>query len=118
MKYHVSPAKSNVPGLLGGVFKYSLAVAFIAVSFLSFGQSPEVRKAFRLIDIEQPSKGIAALEQLAGSSPNSNHLYYLGLAQLRMGDKDKALATFEKGIAANDKDGLNYAGKGHVRIIE
>jgi tetratricopeptide (TPR) repeat protein len=42
----------------------------------------------------------------------------LGLAQLRAGQKDKALANFEKGIAANEKDGLNYAGKAHVRLVE
>jgi tetratricopeptide (TPR) repeat protein len=89
------------------------------ISLTTYGQSPEVRKAYRLIDIEQPSKGMAALEQLVSADPNnSNNLYYLGLAQLRMGDKDKALANFEKGIAANEKDGLNYAGKGHVRLVE
>jgi tetratricopeptide (TPR) repeat protein len=49
---------------------------------------------------------------------NSTNLYYLGLAYIRTGNKDKALAAFEKGIAANEKDGLNYAGKGHVRLLE
>ena len=96
-------------------FKVALAVVFVALSSFSFGQSPEVRQAFRLIDIEQPSKGIAALEKLATSSTNQ---YYLGLGYLRTGQKDKALAAFEKGISMSDKDGLNYAGKGHVKLLD
>lgn len=95
---------------------FMFALLFMAAT--TNAQNPEVRKAFRLIDIEQPSKGLAALEQMANATPSSYNLYYLGLAQVRLGQKDKALATFEKGIAANDKDGLNYAGKGHVRLLE
>lgn len=96
----------------------ALIFAMLFIAATTNAQNPEVRKAFRLIDIEQPSKGLAALEQLASATPNSYNLYYLGLAQLRLGQKDKALANFEKGIAANEKDGLNYAGKAHVRLLE
>jgi tetratricopeptide (TPR) repeat protein len=99
----------------------SLAIVFFLTAFstVSFAQAPEVRKAFRLIDIEQPSKGLAAMEQLVNANPtNSNYLYYLGLAQLKTGAKDKALATFEKGITTNEKDALNYAGKGHVKMLD
>jgi len=114
MKYSRGP-ESTQSGLSGRFMKVALAFAFVAISFVSFGQSPEVRQAFRLIDIEQPSKGIAALEKIANNSTNQ---YYLGLAYMRTGNKDKALAAFEKGILANDKDALNYAGKGHVRLHE
>lgn len=117
-----SPAKGLFSGLSERTSPFVvvlLTMLFLTVSTLSFGQSPEIKKALRYIDIEQPSKGLSALEQMVNSNPNnSNFLYYLGLAQLRTGAKDKALATFEKGIAANDKDGLNYAGKGHVRLLE
>src|SRR5687768_5632611 len=83
----------------------------MVITIYSHAQSPEIKKALRYIDIEQPSKGLSALEQLVSANPNnSNYLYYLGLAQLRTGAKDKALASFEKGIAAEEKDGLNYAG--------
>jgi tetratricopeptide (TPR) repeat protein len=119
--HYVSPENSLQSGL---ALKKTRAAVLMTVFFLissvaAFAQSPEIRKAFRFIDIEQPSKGLAALEQLVNANPtNSNYLYYLGLAQLRTGAKDKALATFEKGIAANEKDGLNYAGKGYVRLLE
>jgi tetratricopeptide (TPR) repeat protein len=117
MKYQMKPGKTTTSGLSSvGLLKTAALLVLLAASSLSFGQSPEVRAAFRLIDIEQPSKGIAALEQLAGSS--STNQYYLGLAHLRLGNKEKALAAFEKGISMNEKDALNYAGKGHVKLIE
>jgi tetratricopeptide (TPR) repeat protein len=117
MKYQVSPEQRFNSGLSGkGVLKGVLAIAFMTISVLTFGQSPEIRKAFRLIDIEQPSKGISALEQQAGS--NAANQYYLGLAYLRTGNKEKALAAFEKGISLDEKNGLNYAGKGYVKILD
>lgn len=120
MKDHVNPVIQGNSGLKG---KASGVVSMLIIMLLSaittFGQSPEVRKAFRLIDIEQPTKGLAALEQLVQSNPeNASYLYYLGLAQIRTGAKDKALANFEKGISLEPKEGLCYAGKGHVRLLE
>lgn len=111
-----SPENNLSSGLFPRMKRFFAVAAMVSVLAVSAqAQSPEVRKALRHFDIEQPSKGMAALEAL---SPTSSNLYYLGVAQLRAGQKDKALATFEKGIAANDKDGLNYAGKGHVRLVE
>jgi tetratricopeptide (TPR) repeat protein len=117
MKYTVRPGKPKYSGF--GKSRFSqlvLAVALMAIATFSFGQSPEVRQAFRLIDIEQTSKGVAALEKIGGASAENQ--YYLGLGYLRTGDKDKALAAFEKGISMDDKNGLNYAGKGHVKMVE
>jgi tetratricopeptide (TPR) repeat protein len=121
MKYQMRPeknTKSGPFGRTGSLLTVLLAIAFVAMSSLSYGQSPEIRKALRLIDIEQPSKGIAALEQIASSGSSSSNQYYLGLGYLRTGNKDKALAAFEKGISINEKDGLNYAGKGQVKLLE
>jgi tetratricopeptide (TPR) repeat protein len=119
--HYVSPDENLTSGLAltKSCSAALMTILFVAASLMTYAQSPEVRKAFRFIDIEQPSKGLAALEQLVNANPtNSNYLYYLGLAQLRTGAKDKALATFEKGISASEKDGLNYAGKGYVRLLE
>lgn len=119
--HHVSPEKKP-SGLFISTKRLLvmvMAALFLAVSANTFAQSPDVRKAFRFIDIEQPSKGLSALEQLVSANPdNADYLYYLGLAQLRTGAKDKALASFEKGLSKDEKSGLNYAGKGHVRLLE
>src|SRR5690606_12862684 len=79
-------------------------------------QSPEIRKAFRYHEIEQPSKMIPALEQATQASPEQ--LYYLGIGYIIAGDLNKALATFEKGISNDSKDPLPVAGKGQVKILQ
>jgi hypothetical protein len=122
MKYQLRPEKTFKSGPFGktrSLLTTVFAIVFVTMASFSFGQAPEVRAALRLIDIEQPTKGIAELERLAPSS--SQNQYYLGLGYLRSGNKDnnwnkdKALAAFEKGISMNEKDGLNYAGKGQVK---
>lgn len=115
----MSPEKLKTSGLFvkpNGFSRVMLALVFIAFSSFTFAQSPEIRNALRLIDIEQPSKGISELEKLADKS--SSNQYYLGLGYLRTGNKEKALQAFDKGISMNEKDGLNHAGKGHVKMLE
>lgn len=102
------------------LFSRTMSALFVALLFMAsttaFSQSPEVRKAFRYYEIEQPSKMIPALEQAAQANPEN--LYYLGVGYIMMGDLDKALATFEKGIRNEDKDPLPVAGKGHVLLLQ
>jgi tetratricopeptide (TPR) repeat protein len=118
MKHLFSPEKHVGSGLSYGkntrLVPALMTIALVLVSSFTFAQSPEVRKAYRLIDIEQPSKGISALEQLANG--NAANTYYLGIGYMRTGDTTKALSTFEKGIGMEEKNGLNYAGKGHVLL--
>jgi tetratricopeptide (TPR) repeat protein len=94
-----------------------LTATVVLACFFAFasGQPLEVKQAFHLIDIEQPSKGIASLQKIANSAANQ---YYLGLAYMRTGDKEKALAAFEKGIPMDEKNFLNMVGKGHVKFSE
>ncbi|MEO5601562.1 MAG: tetratricopeptide repeat protein, partial [Cyclobacteriaceae bacterium] len=114
MNYQGSPDQRMSSGLFGKTMS-TLAIALLFLANSTFAQSPEIRKAFRLIDIEQPSKGMAALEQAAKAPEN---LYYLGLGYIQTGDLEKAMTTFEKGASANDKDPLNIAGKGHVKLLQ
>lgn len=95
--------------------KVIFTLILICLSAHAFSQSPEIKQAFRLIDIEQPSKGISSLEKIVS---NATDQYYLGLAYLRTNNKEKALAAFEKGISMDDKVALNHVGKGHVRLTE
>jgi tetratricopeptide (TPR) repeat protein len=92
-----------------------LALLFMA-SNTTFAQTPEIRKAFRYQDIEQPSKVIPALEQAVKASPEN--LYYLGVGYITAGNLDKAMATFEKAIKEDEKNPVPVAGKGHVKLLQ
>ena len=116
MNYQGSPDHLMSRGLFKGTISALLvAVLFMASATTAFSQSPEIRQAFRYQEIEQPSKMIPALEKAAQGDEN---LYYLGLGYIKAGDLDKALATFEKGISADDKNPLPVAGKGHVMLLQ
>ena len=115
MNYQGSPDQQLSSGLFKGTVSTLIVALLLMASTTAFSQSPEIRKAFRYQEIEQPSKMIPALEKAAQGEEN---LYYLGLGYINAGDLDKALATFEKGINADDKNPLPVAGKGHVLILQ
>jgi tetratricopeptide (TPR) repeat protein len=117
MNYQGSPDQQVSAGrYTRTIFSVLAALLFTASASTTFAQSPEVRSAFRYYDIEQPSKMIPALEKAVQAKPEE--IYYLGLGYIMVGNLDKALATFEKGIAAEDKDPLVVAGKGHVKLLQ
>jgi len=115
MNYQGSPDQQMRKGLHWRTIAV-LPSLLLMVSLTTFSQSPEVRKAFRFNDIEQPSKMMPALEKAVQANPEQ--LYYLGQGYIVKGDLDKALATFEKGISADDKDPVPVAGKGHVKLLQ
>jgi tetratricopeptide (TPR) repeat protein len=117
MNYQGSPDQQMSKRLFSGTIVVLLtALLFMASAQATLSQSPEIRKAFRYYDIEQPSKMIPALEKAVQANPQE--IYYLGVGYIMQGDLDKALATFEKGISADDKNPLVVAGKGHVKLLQ
>src|SRR5688500_12208600 len=107
MNYQGSPDQRKSAGLSGRVlFAAFIAMLFMASTQTISAQTPEIRKAFRYLDIEQPSKVMPALEKAV----NDENIYYLGLGYIRTGNLDKALETFEKGIKADDKNPVVVAG--------
>lgn len=93
-----------------------IALLIMTLANITLAQSPEIRKALRFYENEQPSKMMPALEQAAKSDPANS--YYLGLGYILQGDLDKALSTFEKGIQDDDKNPLPVAGKAQVLILQ
>jgi len=93
-------------------------------SLFLFGQkgtplNPAVPQALYLLETEQTRKALAELEQAVMANPlESSLLYYLGYAQIKTGDRTKALASFNKGVEVNDKEPLNYVGIGWVDLLE
>lgn len=117
MNYQDSPDQQMSLRLFKRAISYPLiALLFLASTIVTSAQSPEIRKAFRYLDIEQPSKVIPALEEAVKNDPEN--LYYLGLGYIKTGNPDKALEIFEKGIADDKKNPLYVAGKGHVKLLQ
>ncbi len=80
---------------------------------------PEISKAIHLIEIDQTGAAIKLLNEAIAATPvNASLLYYLGYAQIKKGELDKALNSFEKGIQVDPKEALNYAGKGHAQLLK
>lgn len=99
-----------------GIFPVLVMLLFIASLKIVNAQTPEIRKAYRYLDIEQPSKFLPALKKAVGDNPE--YQYYLGLGYIVTGDLDKALSIFEKGIADDKRNPLFVAGKGHVKLLQ
>ncbi len=116
MNYNGSLDHELNKGMLKGAAAVTLFLMLLSLASATtaLAQTPEIRKAFRYYEIEQPSKMIPALQTAA----QDENIYYLGLGYIMMNDLDKALATFEKGISADDKDPLVVAGKGHVKLLQ
>lgn len=117
MNYQGSPDQQSSQGLFSRAIALLLTgLLLMASADLTLAQSPEIRQAFRYYEIEQPSKMIPALEKATQANPED--LYYLGIGHILMGNLDKALAAFEKGISNDDKNPLPVAGKGQVFILQ
>jgi tetratricopeptide (TPR) repeat protein len=82
-------------------------------------QDKEIAEAKHLIEIDQSKKGLDVLTKAASTYPTTPAVFYnLGLLQLKMNKRQEALQAFDKGLAADPKDALNLAGKGHLAMLE
>lgn len=82
-------------------------------------ESPAIKQAAYLLETDQPSKAVAALQAAVTANPQSaSLLYYLGHAQIKNNERPKAEINFQKGIELDPKNGLNYAGKGQLRMLD
>lgn len=96
----------------------ALGLTFLTISLAS-AQNTEIQQAKYFQDVDQPTKGLDVLNKAAQTYPTSAAVqYYLGMAQLKAGQRDLALKSFDKGISIDEKDGLNYAGKGTLSMME
>ncbi len=91
----------------------------IASSISATAQDAEIKQAERLLDKDQPNKAVEILNQAIATYPEATKLYYyLGSIQLKAGEQGKALKSFEKGASLNEKDAINQAGLGAIRMLE
>lgn len=94
-------------GLLAGQTQFAAA------------QDKEIAEAKHFVEIDQAKKGLDVLTRAASTYPTSPAVFYnLGLLQLKMNKRQEAMQSFDKGLAADPKDALNLAGKGHYAMLE
>lgn len=103
-------------------FAFLLLMAILLLFLLvtiAFGQTPDqIKESLKLLEREQPRKAITTMESAVHTTPTPAGWFHLGYVQLKTGDRGSALQSFDKGIALNEKDPLNHAGKGYVLMLE
>ncbi len=97
-----------------------VAIAGLGLVFAGssvFAQS--LSDAKKAIDAEQYQKAKSMLKNLTTTQPTKDeNFFYLGWVYLKQDYVDSAKAIFNKGLAANAKSPLNYAGLGAAAHIE
>ncbi len=96
-----------------------IAAAFCLTLTSSLAQEAEIKNAERLIEQDKKKQAVEVLKKALTDFPNATQLhYYLGHSQLVAGDTSAAKKSFEMGLEANPKEALNYAGLGHIMVLE
>jgi len=96
-----------------------LIVCSLGISAVVFGQHAEVKKSKRLISVDHAAEAMAPVEAAIRENPKDAGLYYyLGYAQMKNNQLDAAAKSFDAGIAKNPKGAINYAGKGHLALLQ
>jgi tetratricopeptide (TPR) repeat protein len=97
-----------------------LILLFLIILSISvvYGQDTEINDAKRLVEREQFDKASAVLKKAQATYPDATELwYFLGTTQLESGDPALGRQSYEKGISLNEKEALNYAGRGKTFLL-
>ncbi|WP_114938943.1 tetratricopeptide repeat protein [Mucilaginibacter endophyticus] len=102
--------------MISKIAKASLGLVFLGSSSV-FAQS--LADAKKAIDAEQYQKAESMLKTLTTTQPTKDeNFFYLGWVYIKQDYSDSAKVVFNKGIAANPKSALNYAGLGAVARLD
>ena len=98
--------------------RFTICIIVLPVSFVS-AQGEEIKNSKYLMEVDQIGKSIAVLKQATQTYPTASALWYhLGIAQIRNDQRDLAAASFDKGISLDNKEPMNYVGKGYLSVLE
>lgn len=93
----------------------TLCLGLVVMGSAAFAQSLDDAK--KAIDAEQYQKAKTMLKALVSSqSKDGDNYYYLGEIFLQNDYLDSARAIFTQGVAADEKNPLNYVGLGHADL--
>lgn len=101
-------------------FPLLILLSFIVLGVrFAVGQNLEVKEAYRFVEIDQIKKAIEVMNKASVTYPTISSVWYnLGVIQLTHGQRDLAAESFEKGIALDQKEPLNYVGRGYISMLE
>src|SRR5688572_23940798 len=87
-------------------FPLLMLLCFIILTIkFSMGQSLEIKEALRAMEVDQGKKALSLLNESSKRYPSDAVVrYYLGMAELKNGKRDLAAASFDKGIALDEKE--------------
>ncbi len=92
---------------------------FLSGAGVAFSQDAEIKKSKRLIDVDHAAEAMAPIEAAIKQYPEEADLYYyLGYAQIKNNQLDAAANSFDAGIKLDPKEAVNYAGKGHLSMLQ
>ena len=95
-----------------------LCFLILTIKF-SMGQSLEIKEALRSMELDQGKKALTVLNQATKNYPADPIIkYHLGMTELKNGQRESAASSFDKGIALNEKEALNYVGRGYLSMLE
>jgi len=112
------------------IMKTLAGIALLVIGSASFGQVQDLNSALKMTYQEQFDAADNAFKELSAKEPtNGKYYYYSGENQLASYFIDpvnipfeaiakKAIERYNKGIAANANEPLNYVGIGKVALIE
>ncbi len=90
----------------------------LSIRFVS-GQTLEITDAKRLMEVDQTGKAINVLNNATKTYPtNSIVWYHLAMAQIKNGQRDLAANSLDKGISLDNKEPMNYVGRGYLSMLE
>lgn len=96
-----------------------LLCLFVLGAGVAFGQDAEIKKSKRLIDVDHATEAMAPIEAAIKQYPEESDLYYyLGYAQIKNNQLEAAAKSFDAGIKLDPKEAINYAGKGHLSMLQ
>jgi tetratricopeptide (TPR) repeat protein len=97
---------------------FILACILMLALGVALGQTNEINQAKYLTETDQNQKAVVHLEKAIAANPSATALhYYLGVAQIKEGQFEAAAITFNKGIQLDEKEPLNYVGRGYISIL-
>jgi tetratricopeptide (TPR) repeat protein len=75
-----------------------------------------INEGLNYLELEKFASAGKAFKSLVASKPTGENYFYLGYYYMKVGELDSAKMQFEKGVAADPKNGLSHVGLGSLLL--